>query len=220
MICRKIFIVIFFLVFLKINSQEISGIVIDSLNQEPISFATITSNFNKNTITNEEGSFRLFKDVSFIDEDSIYISSIGYNSLSVSVNKIDKLKIPLSPKIIALETVIVTNREKLSAIEIINKVNQNVKDVFDFDYKNKKIFRRKTIMAEVERAEISIKKLAGIIASIINNNKKILFKKDNHNSPKRRCPSMKETYKITGKIKCTTIEEGVLQTFNYFKNHR
>ncbi len=158
MICIKIFIVIFFLVFLKINSQEISGIVIDSLNQKSISFATITSNFNKNTITNEEGSFRLFKDVSFIDEDSIYISSIGYNSLSVSVNKIDKLKIPLSPKIIALETVIVTNREKLSAIEIINKVNQNVKDVFDFDYKNKKIFRRKTIMAEVERAEISIKK--------------------------------------------------------------
>jgi len=80
--------------------------------------------------------------------------------------------------------------------------------------------KNKIFNVGIQKPEISIKKLAGIISSITNNNKKILFKKDNHNSPKRRCPSMKETYKITGKIKCTTIEEGVLQTFNYFKNHR
>ena len=105
MIYRRIFIIIFFLVFSKINAQEISGIIIDSLNQKPISFATITSNFNNNTITNEEGSFRLFKDVSFTEEDSIYISSIGYTSLALSVNKIDGFKIILSPKIIALEII-------------------------------------------------------------------------------------------------------------------
>ena len=46
-------------------SQEISGIVIDSLNNEPIPFAAITSNFNNNTITNEEGKFRIFKDIPF-----------------------------------------------------------------------------------------------------------------------------------------------------------
>jgi len=158
MICRKIFIVISFLVFSKINAQEISGIIIDSLNQQPISFVNVTSNFNKNTITNEEGRFRLFKDIPFTNEDSIYVSSIGYNSLTLPVNLIDEFRIILSPKIIALETVIVTNREKLSAIEIINKVKQNVKYVFDFDFKNKKIFRRRTIMSDIEKGEINIKK--------------------------------------------------------------
>ena len=157
-ICIKFSVLISFFVFSKINAQEISGIIIDSLSQQPISFANVTSNFNKNTITNEEGRFRLFKDIPFTNKDSIYISSIGYNSLSLPVNLIDEFKIILSPKIIALETVVVTNREKLTAIEIINKVKENVKNLFEFDYKNKKIFRRRIIMSDFDKGEIDIKK--------------------------------------------------------------
>ena len=130
MVCKKVYLIFFFLVLHKISSQEISGIIIDSLSQQPISFANVTSNFNKNTITNEEGRFRIFKDSPFTNKDSIYISSIGYNSLSLSVNLTDEFKIVLSPKIIELETVVVTNREKLTAVEIIDKVKENVKNVF------------------------------------------------------------------------------------------
>ena len=158
MVCKKVYLIFFFLVLHKISSQEISGIIIDSLSQQPISFANVTSNFNKNTITNEEGRFRIFKDSPFTNKDSIYISSIGYNSLSLSVNLIDEFKIVLSPKIIELETVVVTNREKLTAVEIIDKVKENVKNVFEFDYKNKKIFRRRIIMSDFDKAKIDIKK--------------------------------------------------------------
>ena len=80
--------------------------------------------------------------------------------------------------------------------------------------------KNKIFNVGIQKPEINIKKLVGIISSIVNNNKKILFKNDSHNSPKRRCPDMKKTYKITGQIKYTTIEEGVLQTFNFFKKHR
>ncbi len=158
MVCKKIYLIFIFLVLSKISSQEISGIIIDSLSQHPISFANVTSNFNKNTITNEEGRFRIFKEFPFTNKDSIYISSIGYNSLSLSVNLTDEFKIVLSPKIIELETVVVTNREKLTAIEIIDKVKENVKNVFEFDYKNKKIFRRRIIMSDFDKAKIDIKK--------------------------------------------------------------
>ena len=158
MVCKKLYLIFFFLVLSKISSQEISGIIIDSLSHQPISFANVTSNFNKNTITNEEGRFRIFKDSPFTNKDSIYISSIGYNSLSLSVNLSDEFKIVLSPKIIELETVVVTNREKLTAVEIIDKVKENVKNVFEFDYKNKKIFRRRIIMSDFDKAKIDIKK--------------------------------------------------------------
>ena len=69
MIYRKIFISIFLLIFFNLPAQELSAIIIDSLDQQPIPFVTITSNFDKNTITNEEGKFRLFKDESFSNFD-------------------------------------------------------------------------------------------------------------------------------------------------------
>jgi len=158
MVCKKIYLIFIFLVLSKISSQDISGVIIDSLSQNPIPFANVTSNFNKNTITNEEGRFRLFKDIPFTNKDSIYLSSIGYNSLSLSVNLTNEFKILLSPKIIELETVVVTNREELTAIEIINKVKENVKNVFDFDYKSKRVFRRRIIMSDFDKANIDIKK--------------------------------------------------------------
>ena len=159
MFYRKGCMIIFFLVLTKTSSQEISGIVLDSLTKQPIPFANIISNFNKNTITNEEGRFRLFKDILFTNRDSVYVSSIGYNSLTIlATDLIKESKIVLSPKIIELETVIVTNREKLTAIQIINKVKENVKNIFDFDYKNKRIFRRRIIMSDFDKAMIDIKK--------------------------------------------------------------
>ena len=157
MFYRKGCIIFFFLVITKTSSQEISGIVLDSLTQQPISFANIISNFNKNTITNEEGRFRLFKEIPFTNRDSVYVSSIGYNSITIlATNLINESKIVLSPKIIELETVVVTNREKLTAIEIIDKVKENVKNVFEFDYKNKKIFRRRIIMSDFDLSLIHI----------------------------------------------------------------
>ena len=158
MVFKNFYLIFIFLVLSKISSQEISGVIIDSLSQNPIPFANVTSNFNKNTITNEEGRFRLFKDIPFTNKDSIYLSSIGYNSLSLGVNLTDEFKIFLSPKIIELETVVVTNREELTAIEIINKVKENVKNVFDFDYKSKRVFRRRIIMSDFDKANIDIKK--------------------------------------------------------------
>tara|TARA_B100000686_G_C16806700_1_gene991542 strand:- start:8612 stop:10135 length:1524 start_codon:yes stop_codon:yes gene_type:complete len=157
MIYRKIFISIFLLIFFNLPAQELSAIIIDSLDQQPIPFVTITSNFDKNTITNEEGKFRLFKDESFSNFDSIYISSIGYKSLALSANRIDVF-INLSPSAIELEAVTVTNREKLTAIQIINKVKENAKNILDFDYVKRKVFWREITMSETKRFDVKIKK--------------------------------------------------------------
>jgi hypothetical protein len=138
-------------------SQEISGIVIDSLNNEPIPFAAITSNFNNNTITNEEGKFRIFKDIPFSEEDSLFISSIGFSSLSVSLNNNKSIRISLSAKAIQLKSVEVRNREKLAASQIIEKVKNSLVNVYGFDYASKKIFWRETIMGETKKIDFKIK---------------------------------------------------------------
>ena len=48
--------------------------------------------------------------------------------------------------------------------------------------------------------------------------KKIIFIEDKHNSPLRRCPNMKLTNQIVGKLKFTKIEDGILKVFNYYNN--
>ena len=91
----------FYLIFFNVNSQEIAGKVLDSLNLNPIQFATIITNFNSNTITNEDGYFKVIKNSSFTDNDSIYISSIGYSSVMYSIGsqfEVDNLNILLPPK--------------------------------------------------------------------------------------------------------------------------
>ncbi len=140
------------------HSQEISGIVIDSLNKQPIPFVAITSNFNKSTISNEEGKFKIHKDSFFSNKDSLFISSIGFTPITISCNGVQEVEIILSAKAIELKSVEVKNRKKMTAIEIIDKVKNNVKNVYDFDYLSKKIFWRETTIAETTEIDLKIKK--------------------------------------------------------------
>ncbi|MAD12383.1 MAG: hypothetical protein CMC04_06660, partial [Flavobacteriaceae bacterium] len=140
--------VFFSLLMGSIYCQEISGTVIDSLNKQPIPFAAITSNFNNNAITNEEGKFKIYKDSSFTIEDSIFISSIGFASKAISCVDFKGGEITLSVEAIELESVEVRNREKLDVREIIENVKNSAATNFDFEYKSKKIFWRETIIGE------------------------------------------------------------------------
>tara|TARA_B110000008_G_scaffold94019_1_gene96378 strand:+ start:1333 stop:2853 length:1521 start_codon:yes stop_codon:yes gene_type:complete len=138
-------------------SQEISGIVIDSLNNESIPFAAITSNFDNNTITNEEGKFRIFKDGSFDKNDSLFISSIGFHSRSLPLSDNKFIRVLLSAKAIELNSVEVSNREKLSVDQILKKVKKNIINTYDLGYRSKKIFWRETGMAETKKIDFKIK---------------------------------------------------------------
>jgi hypothetical protein len=68
--------------------------------------------------------------------------------------------------------------------------------------------------------EIKIKQLIRIIMKVLKIKKRILFKQNLNNSPLRRCPNMKLTNKIVGKLKFTKIEDGILKVFNYYNNYK
>ena len=65
------------------------------------------------------------------------------------------------------------------------------------------------------KEEITIKKLALTIQKLLNKeNLKLNFKKDSYNSPVRRCPDINKILNY----KNTSLNEGILQTFKWYKN--
>jgi UDP-glucose 4-epimerase len=71
-----------------------------------------------------------------------------------------------------------------------------------------------------QKPEIKIKNLIKIIMKVLKIKKRIVFIKDSHNSPSRRCPDMNLTKKIIGKLHYTKIEDGILKTFYYFDKNK
>lgn len=110
---------------------------IDSLTNEPISFATIRiNNTNRGLIADEEGSFRLPLELQ-IQKDSLIISAIGYNTKSVNLKTFDNTIlniIKVASKVEVLQTVTITkNITKegglgfITAEQIISNAIKNIK---------------------------------------------------------------------------------------------
>ena len=148
---------LFCLIGLSLYGQGITITVLDSLTQESIPFATITTNFKQNSITNEEGVFRLSKDQAFSLEDSLFISSIGFKSFAEALLKIKDSVIYLPQKTIELNNVILS-QNNLSAEEIIKKVRQNVDEKYDLSLTKKLFFMRESFYQEWDQLQMKVKK--------------------------------------------------------------
>ncbi len=142
---------------LSVFGQEVSFTVLDSLTKESIPFATISTNFKQNSITNEEGVFRLSKDQAFTLEDSLFISSIGFKSFAEALLKIKDSVIYLPQKTIELNNVILS-QNNLSAEEIIKRVRQNVDEKYDLSLTKKLFFMRESFYQEWDQLQMNLKK--------------------------------------------------------------
>ena len=97
------------------NSKEILCKVLDIETKIPVSFATIKFEGEQNgVIADEDGEFRLPKDYK-VSNKNIVISSIGFETLNVSVITLKDGTVNiiyLKPKVEALSTVLVTGKSK------------------------------------------------------------------------------------------------------------
>ena len=141
----------------QLFSQEISFQVVDSLHQESIPFATVMTNFGANSITNEEGFFRLHVARQLTIEDSLFVSSMGYETFQDAFLNLKDSIIYLPQKIIALNNVIVS-QNTLSAEEIVKKVNEQVKEKYDLSFNVKTFFMRESYYQKWEKLELNIDK--------------------------------------------------------------
>lgn len=138
-------------------AQEVSLILIDSLSKETIPFASITSNFDENAITNEEGVFKLKKYTSFTDKDSLFISCMGFEPYREAINQLQDSLLLIAPKAIQLNDVILS-QNNLTAEEVIKRARKNVAEKYDLSLTKKTFFLRESFDQKWVQRTLKIKK--------------------------------------------------------------
>ena len=152
--------ILYYLIFLKIivlEGQQINLQVIDSVTKDPIPFTTILTNFNYNTISNEEGFFRVLKSTDFSNKDSLFITCMGYNEYKVAIDKLKQSVIELTEKTIKLNSIILTS-QNLDAYEIIKKVKERIDEKYLTSYSKKKYFMRESFFQKWDKMKMEIEK--------------------------------------------------------------
>jgi hypothetical protein len=145
--------IIFLLFAVNLNAQLSTVKILDSVSFAPIPFATVYFSNSSGIISDENGDFELIKN-ELADVDSLFVSSLGYKKVSVSLNQFNDSIVFLSPKPIELDNVILTNR-KLSSKEIIEKVKAAITINYQTDFSENKIFYRKEYNSIIENFEIN-----------------------------------------------------------------
>jgi hypothetical protein len=167
------YVIFFFLGFLSASAQSKKIKIVDSLSLDPISFATVFFSNNNGIISNELGFFELVSEQYKI-QDTLFVSSMGYETKRIPITAFNDTIIRLKPKTITLKNVVVTNKE-LSSIEIIEKVKQNIELNYNSGINENKLFFRQDynqISEEftLSKLKSSIKDLnAKVMDSILEN---------------------------------------------------
>ena len=145
--------IIFLLFVVNLNAQSLTIKVLDSLSLTPIPFATVYFSNGKGIITNEEGKFELIEQ-QFEKKDTLFISSMGYKKVSLALDNFNDSIIYMTPKMIELGNVIITNRN-LSSKEIIEKVKKGIDKNYQTQLSENKIFYRNEFNGTTEKFKLN-----------------------------------------------------------------
>ncbi|WP_378180473.1 carboxypeptidase-like regulatory domain-containing protein [Aquimarina sp. SS2-1] len=141
----------------SLSAQKISSRVVDKKTNQPIPYATIQIGENQGVVTNEEGSFSITLDEIQTKIDSIYISSMGYEKVGVSVQNITDSIIYIQPKAIELKSVFISNKN-LDIDDIIDNVDDKMEDNYRSDLTKSRLFFRETNRNYIRKMDIEFKK--------------------------------------------------------------
>jgi hypothetical protein len=138
-------------------AQTISSKIIDSTTQKPIPYATVLLANKKGVITNEEGMFTLQINNTIKDTDTLSISCMGYETFAKPLNEFTEKVIMLTPKVIELNDVFVSNKN-YSAEEIIEKVKENLIKNYSRNLRKKRLFLRESNFQDINKSALTFKK--------------------------------------------------------------
>ena len=183
---KKIIILLIFTAYCGINAQSITVQVKDSLTLSPIPFSTVSFSNNKGLISDENGTFQLITS-ELINQDSLFVSSMGYEKVSYPLLKFKDSIIYLSPKPVVLKDVILTNK-RLSSIEIVQEVYKNIDKNYEKGLTKNKIFLSKRSISKTKRFKTSkfkssIEEINRSLLDSISNN----LSKENKNALETLC---------------------------------
>ncbi|MDT0641415.1 carboxypeptidase-like regulatory domain-containing protein [Zunongwangia sp. F363] len=135
-----------------LSAQNISGTLKDFQTKEPIPFATVQYGANKGVVTNDEGFFSIPGEK--ISVDKISISSIGYETVDIPINKLEEI-IYLKEKSIELADVFISDKN-LSAEEIVERALARVDSNYNFNLTKKRFFFRRSYFNNVNQFDLEV----------------------------------------------------------------
>ena len=169
----KLILPLIILLNLNLRAQSLEVQVQDSLTLFPIAFSTVSFSNNKALITDENGEFILIKS-GVSNQDSLFVSSIGYQKASFALNEFNDSIIFLLPKPVILADVILTSK-RLTSEEIIEEVIKNIERNYEKGITQNKVFLRKSSTSKTKRFNTSKFKSSineinsSLLDSILNN---------------------------------------------------
>ena len=138
-------------------AQDVTAKLVDSKTGQGIPYATIQFDTNSGIITNEEGLFSLRRDAIPADQDSLYISSMGYEKLAISIQRITDSIIRISPKAIDLDEVFLFDKE-MEVDEIIELVKERLPENYNNEPVKQRMFFRQSSLNNLDKFDIEFKK--------------------------------------------------------------
>lgn len=137
-------------------AQSVSGTLIDKGTEESIPFATVQLGQDYGVITNEEGGFSIITK-KFNENDSIIFSIMGYDRKSIALKDFDGGKVYMKKNVEELDEVLLLNK-KLTAEEIMLKVNENLAKNYNFSLSKFTVFNRSKYVNIFHEIDFEVKK--------------------------------------------------------------
>jgi hypothetical protein len=147
------FIYTFLLTSISLQCQSISSRIVDIKTNEGIPYATVQFSEDRGIITNEEGRFSINLNSGIKQQDSIYISSMGYKKTAVPFKASLDSVIYIEPKAIELNEVYLFNND-LSIDEIIEKVKESLPVNYNRDPIRQRLFFRQSSLNTMTKLDI------------------------------------------------------------------
>jgi len=138
-------------------AQNFTAKVVDSSTGEAIPFATVITSENNGVITNEEGIFSLTPGMIQSIQDSLYISSMGYEKKSVWLPAQKTEVISLDPKTFELGSVYIDGLQ-LDVEEIVERIKENIDSNYKMSLSEKSIFFRESNFSTMDKVDFQFKK--------------------------------------------------------------
>ena len=150
---KQIYFLLLVLISFNLKAQSKKIKIIDSISFEPVPFATIFFSNNNGIISDEDGLFELIPE-QYSKKDSLFVSSMGFESKQFSLDIFNDSIIRLVPKTISLKNVVVTNNQ-LSSNEIIDSVKLYIDKNYNFNITENKLFFRQEFNQELKKFKLN-----------------------------------------------------------------
>ncbi|SHG91970.1 hypothetical protein [Flagellimonas flava] len=151
-----------------LSAQSVSSRLVDAKTQKGIPYATVQYGEHQGVITNEEGRFAFILDAGVPLQDSVYISSMGYQKMGFTLEQLQDSSIAITPKAIELSGVYLFDKE-LSVEEIMERVEENMPKNYAKTPAKQRFFLRQSSFNTVQKLDIEFKK-----STIAELNKKLI----------------------------------------------